>query len=234
MSQDSDIEVAVDAADHERAVVDATRALVIQNARFSHRFDIAKKWRSPRFQKLLADFGAIVCGLGAVLAVFSIGIEWTDSGQVPWLRVGMLVLLIALFILFQNLDRVLSMGYSRVNASLRKKARLMLEATGERVPAAVSYRVEDGVIEGVWRDGGEQVASWTHALTDSTYVLVGDACVAAFDAPEKLFPAFFCFLDDASREAVLDLLREHGAEIEQIEPALLEEADDQRPWPSPA
>lgn len=232
MSDEIKTEMHIEPEDYERARLDATRALVIQNARFSRRYDFAKKWRSPRFQKILADIGGIVSGLGALLAASSVILEWTNTEDIPWLRVGMFVLLTALFVLFQNLDRALSASYERINETLRKRAGEMLEATGERLPATVSYEVADGEIRGLWRGDEEELASWSHELSDTTYLLVGDACLAGFDEPDKLSPAFFCFFDDEHGDQLREALEEQGASAEFIDEDLLESADNQRPWPS--
>ena len=232
MSQPTDITTHVEPTHQERVVIDATRAMVIQNARFSQRFDVVEKWRSPRFRKVLADIGAVVCGLGGLLAGLSVAIEWTDTGEIPWLRVGLLVLMIGLFVLFQSLDWVMKAGYRRINERLHDIARKMLRAAGERLPATVEYELNGDAIRGVWRDeNGEQLASWSHELDDDAYVLAGSACFVGFDGSRKRSPSFFCYVDEESAERLRAALVSQGIEVEDIERDLMLDKDEMRPWP---
>ncbi|MGM0558644.1 MAG: hypothetical protein ACQEVA_19820 [Myxococcota bacterium] len=232
MDERNEIELHVTPEDHDRALMDATRALVVQNARFGDRYDVVKRWRSPRFQKTVANIGAIVCGLAAILAGLSVAIEWTDAGEIPWLRVGMLLLFLVLFLVFQNTERLQTAGLQRINDALALRAHKMLEATGDRLPASVSYSVEDGEVVGTWTDdAAREIANWRHGITDETYILVGEKCLAGFDGPEKLSPTFFCYVDDENRTALLSELERAGASTEEIDESLLPEKVVQRPWP---
>lgn len=233
MSEEDDIRVAVDEDDYQRALVEATRAMVVQNAHFGQRFDLLKKWRSSRLQTTLANIGAIICGLAAVLAGLSVAIEWTDVGEVPWLRVSMLLLFFVLFLVFENTERLQTAGLQRINDSLNERAHAMLEGTGARLPATVEYVVDEGEIRGTWTDEeANELATWRHPITEQTYILAGATCLSGFDDNEKLTPAFFCFCDDDARGELLDALAEQGAEVEAIDQALLPEDASERPWPA--
>jgi hypothetical protein len=232
MDDNNEIQLHVTPEDHDTAVLDATRALVVQNARFGDRYDVVKKWRSPRFQKTVANIGAIICGLAAILAGLSVAIEWTDAGEVPWLRVGLLVLFFVLFLVFENTERLQTAGLQRINDALALRAAKMIEGTGQRLPASVTYRMGDGEIVGRWVDAkGDELASWRHPITDETYLLAGEACLAGFDGPEQLSPAFFCYFDDDTRADLVAELGQAGASVEDIDESLLPDQVIERPWP---
>lgn len=226
------IEAEITRDDFQRAILDATRALVLQNARLTRRRDPFRRWRTERFEATTQKVGTIAALVGTVLAAIVVPIQWTDTGELPVLAASLLLVMVVLLVVFRNIDRIQARALRFTNDLLATRADKMLATIGKRVPATVGYAVEDGEIRGDWSDGGELISSWSHTLNESCYGLVGEASIILFDDKDARAPVCFCFFSTNEQRARLrEVLEANDVTLEVLDPSLLPESTVERPWP---
>jgi hypothetical protein len=227
------VEAEISRKDFQKAILDATRALVLQNARLSLRRDPIRRWRTKGFESTLQTVGTIAATIGIVAAATLLFLEWTDTGEVHLIGAGLLVVMVVLLFLFQNIQQIQTRALQFTNSLLAKRADAMLAGIGQRVPASVGYSIMDGEIRGGWTDNGELVSSWSHTLKESSYALFGEASIALFDDKEARAPACFCFFSTRTQGARLrEMLEANDVDTETLDASLMPESTLERPWPS--
>jgi len=228
----AEIEVGITRELYKAALLDGTRALVVQNSRFAKRGDPFSRVRTPKFQRRVQKTGIAAAAVGFCATSLLILIDIVLGGAPSWTSVITLAAFLVLGAIVWKLDRLQHVALQWINGTLKRRAARMLKEVGRRAPARVRYEIDGDEIRGEWFADEESVASWSHSLGDRSHGLVGEVCIAVFKHSRALRPTVFCFFSDSQQSSQLQsVLAAGGTTFEELDASMLPDSGVERPWP---